>query len=290
MATATINAPAKINLFLRITGKRPDGYHNLYSLICPVSLYDTLSFNFATDEISVSCQHPDVPEDQTNLAFRAADLFFRNAFKGDVLPSGKVGIHIQKNIPVGAGLGGGSSDAASVLTTLNDHFGNPFSTEELMGLGTKIGADVPFFMLGTPALASGIGDQLTPFAHLPQWSVLLVYPNVNVSTAWVYKNLTLRLTKDEKKLSSFHFDGRFFNVGRHLVNDLESVTERAIPVIGKIKSMLLANGAAWALMSGSGSAVYGLFKNVQRAKAACTALCDDQENENWTFYIADLLI
>jgi 4-diphosphocytidyl-2-C-methyl-D-erythritol kinase len=118
--------------------------------------------------------------------------------------------------------------------------------------------------------------------------VLLVYPNEAVSTAWVYKNLNLRLTKDEKKLSKFHFDGRFFNVDTHLVNDLEAVTERAFPVINEIKRLLLAHGAAGAMMSGSGSTVFGLFADTERAKSARTALCNNQRYQNWTLYVADL--
>ncbi|BBO71717.1 4-diphosphocytidyl-2-C-methyl-D-erythritol kinase [Desulfosarcina alkanivorans] len=290
MGTVTIKAPAKINLFLRITGKRPDGYHDLYSLMCPLALYDTLSLVFCGSGISVFCDHPGIPEDSSNLAFCSAERFFDAAFDGNIPPGGGLAIHIEKNIPVGAGLGGGSSDAAAVLTALNRHFGQPLSPPALMALGARIGADIPFFILGVPALASGTGDRLSPFPHLTPWTALLVYPNEAVSTAWVYKNLNLRLTKDEKKLSKFHFDGRFFNVDEHLVNDLECVTEKAIPVIKGIKRLLLAHGAAGAMMSGSGSTVFGLFADPERANSAYTALCNNQQSQNWTLYVADLLI
>ena len=286
----TFRAPAKINLFLRITGRRADGYHTLYSLMCPVSLYDTLTFDFGMSELSVSCSHPDVPQDATNLAVIAARRFFEAAFDGRLPPSGGVHIHIRKRIPVGAGLGGGSSDAAAVLESLNRYYAAPLSVSTLMRVGARVGADVPFFLLGGPALASGIGDRLVSFPHLPFWTVLLVYPNVAVSTAWVYKNLNLRLTKDKKKLSRFHFDGRFFSVPEHLVNDLEPVTERAFPVIKEIKRLLLAHGAAGAMMSGSGSTVFGLFTDAKRADSAHSALGDNQLNQNWTIHIADLLI
>jgi 4-diphosphocytidyl-2-C-methyl-D-erythritol kinase len=290
MDTVIIKAPAKINLFLRITGKRPDGYHDLYSLLCPLALYDTLSLAFGGAGISVSCSHPGVPEDASNLAVRSAERFFDAAFDGAIPSMGGVIIHIEKKIPLGAGLGGGSSDAAAVLTALNHHFGRPLSPSALMAIGARIGADVPFFIFGAPALATGIGDQLDPFPHLTPWTALLVYPNEVVSTAWVYKNLNLRLTKDEKKLSKFHFDGRFFNVDEHLVNDLEPVTERALPVIKEIKRLLLAYGAAGAMMSGSGSTVFGLFADPDRAISAYTALCNNQQSQNWTLYVADLLI
>ena len=285
-----VKTPAKINLFLRITGKRPDGYHELYTLMCPLALYDTLTLNAGGTGIVVVCDHPGVPEDSSNLAAHSAHLFLKTAFAGNSLPISGLTIHIDKKIPVGAGLGGGSSDAAAVLMALNDHFGQPLALPALTTLGTRLGADVPFFIRGAPALATGIGDRLEPFPHLTPWTALLVYPNEVVSTAWVYKNLNLRLTKEEKKLSKFHFDGRLFNVNEHLVNDLEPVTERAFPVIRAIKRLLLAHGAAGAMMSGSGSTVFGLFADHERAISVCTALRDNQQNKNWTLYVADLLI
>jgi 4-diphosphocytidyl-2-C-methyl-D-erythritol kinase len=118
----------------------------------------------------------------------------------------------------------------------------------------------------------------------------VIYPGEVVSTAWVYKNLNLRLTKDEKKLSKFHFDGRIFKVDDHLVNDLETVTVKSFPVIKQIKRLLLAHGAVGAMMSGSGSAVFGLYESPKRAISAYTALCNNQQSQNWTLYVADLLI
>ena len=258
--------------------------------MCPVSLYDTLFLDFDTADIRVYCDHPDVPEDQTNLAARAAALFFDRLRGSNILTGKKVTIRIEKRIPVGAGLGGGSSDAAAVLTALNDAFGCPFSEAELLAIGVALGADVPFFIRGVPAIATGIGERLIPYGKLSKWSVLLVYPNVNVSTAWVYKNLNLRLTKDEKKLSKFHFDNRVFDPGRDLVNDLEPVTEGQNPVVGQLKRQLLNHGAIGALMSGSGSTVFGLYENAQQAEKACSALFHYQEDDNWFFYLADLLI
>jgi len=291
MHWVTVKAPAKINLFLYITGKRPDGYHNLFSLMCPVALYDTVRLTFGTGGIAVTCDYPGVPEDSSNLAVHAAARFFDAAFDGKMPPAaGGLTIHIEKKIPLGAGLGGGSSDAAAVLRALNHYFGHPLSTSSLMNLGAGIGADVPFFIFGAPALASGIGDRLEPFPRLTPWTVLLVYPNEPVSTAWVYKNLNLRLTKDEKKLSKFHFDGRIFNVDNDLVNDLEAVTVRAHPVIKEIKRLLLAHGAAGAMMTGSGSTVFGLFTDAGQAESARTILGYNQQSQNWTLYVADLLI
>lgn len=290
MEPLRLKAPAKINLFLRITGKRPDGYHDLVSLMCPLALHDSLTLTPGGKGIRVLCDYPGVPQDATNLAARSAKLFFETAFTDTSPPVSGLCIQIEKQIPVGAGLGGGSSDAAAVLTALNNHWGQPLSSSEMMALGARIGADVPFFVMGAPALATGIGDRLEPFPHLSPWTAVLVYPNEAISTAWVYKNLNLRLTKDEKKLSKFHFDGRFFNVDEHLVNDLEAVTIRALPVIKVIKRLLLAHGAAGAMMSGSGSTVFGLFADPKRAISACTALGNHQQSQNWTLYVADLLI
>ncbi len=288
MEPLIVRAPAKINLFLRITGRRPDGYHDLLSLMCPVGLYDTLRLWFDRPGISVSCAHPDVPEDSSNLVVRAAALFFEAAKKGE----GDLGVHIalEKQIPVGAGLGGGSSDAAAVLMALNDHFGAPLNNPELKRLGARIGADVPFFVCGRPAVASGIGDRLEAFSHLDHWTALLVYPNASISTAWVYKNLNLRLTKEEKKLRNSYFDDRLFSMEKHLVNDLEPVTERALPVIGEIKRLLKANGAKGAMMTGSGSTVFGLYTDNHQAMMAHDALLGLAESREWTVLAAELLV
>ncbi len=289
MAPIRVAAPAKINLFLHITGKRPDGYHNLLSLMCPIGLYDTLVFTPAAGG-KVTCDHPDVPQDESNMAARSVRLFMETVFANSGGTRSEFSIQIEKRIPVGAGLGGGSSDAAAVLTFLNDHYGQPLSRPALMALGARIGADVPFFIFGAPALASGIGDRLEPVAGLTPQCALLVYPNRVVSTAWVYKNLNLRLTKDEKELRKLHFNGRYFNAAEHLVNDLEPVTAKAFPVITQIKRWLLANGADGAMMAGSGSTVFGLYANHERATMARSALCNHRQGHDWSVFVADLLI
>jgi 4-diphosphocytidyl-2-C-methyl-D-erythritol kinase len=256
--------------------------------MCPVALYDTLTFKSGHGG-EITCDHPGVPENETNLAMMASRLFMKSAFGTEGGRETSFSIHIEKKIPVGAGLGGGSSNAAAVLKFLNDHYGRPLSTPELMKLGVKIGADVPFFIFGAPAIASGIGDRLEPFVQLDPWRVLVIYPNLVVPTAWVYKNLNLRLTKGEKELRKLHFDNQYFNVVEHLVNDLEPVTETAFPIIKEIKRLLLANGADGAMMSGSGSAVFGLFANNERALSARTALCNSPQCRNWSIFAADLL-
>jgi 4-diphosphocytidyl-2-C-methyl-D-erythritol kinase len=274
---------AKINLFLHITGKRPDGYHNLISLMCRIGLYDTLSLTFNVGKTAVSCSHPEVPEDETNLAHKAANLFLKtlNAGKG-------VKIFIDKKIPVGAGLGGGSSNAAAVLLGLNRFYGSPYSRKELMDMGLSIGADVPFFIFGKPAIAGGIGEKLKEYNALEPCHVLLIFPEFNVSTADVYKKLNLGLTKCEKELKKFILNREStFDVKRHLCNDLETVTSSIYPEIEAAREALVKNGAEGVLMSGSGPSVFGLFHDLEKAKKAYDRL---SRKSGWQFFLVDMLI
>ena len=255
-----ILSPAKINLFLQILGKRPDGYHDLITLMCCIGLYDTVSLTFGGKDITVSCDHPDVPEDETNLAFGAARLFFKKVKKNE-----GVTISIKKKIPVAAGLGGGSSNAAAVFLGLNRYYGYPISTDELMSMGISLGADVPFFIFQKPAIASGIGEKLEAYQNLKNLKILLVFPGFSISTADVYKKLNLGLTKCEKKLKSFLLNKQRFDPRYHLCNDLEAVTASEYPVIKTVKEALLNQGALGALMTGSGSTIFGLFSDSNAA-------------------------
>ncbi len=256
-------SPAKINLFLRVTGKRADGYHNLQTLMCGITLFDTLLFDFDQSNIRLCCSHPEVPEDNSNLAWRAADIFLRNL--GSVCG---VKITIEKKIPVGAGLGGGSSNAATVLKVLNRYFGLKFSDDQLRDMSLEVGADVPFFISGRPAFAEGVGEKLQIVDHLKPFHVLLVNPGFSVSTATVYKNLNLGLTKCEKKTTKFPFEGISADIPEILCNDLETVTEKMFPDIARTKSQLIQLGAEGALMSGSGPTVFGLFSDADQAGKA----------------------
>lgn len=277
-----IHSPAKINLFLKITGKRPDGYHDLITLMCCIDLYDTISIAFNAKKISVICNNPKVPEDKTNLAHRAATLFFKSLNKQEC-----VEICINKNIPVGAGLGGGSSNAASVLLGLNHYYGSPFSQEELMSMGQSIGADVPFFIFKKPAIASGIGGNLEAYEGLTPYKILLIYPGFSVSTTKVYNNFNLGLTKIKKK-HNFHLSkNQEFNIEYHLYNDLEKVTASWYPDIIAIKDALLRHGARGALMTGSGPTIFGLFSNTEKAQSANYSF---SKNKKWQLFLADMLV
>jgi 4-diphosphocytidyl-2-C-methyl-D-erythritol kinase len=276
-----IFSPAKINLFLQILGKRSDGYHDLITLMCCIGLYDTVSLTFGVKDIAVSCHHPVVPEDDTNLAFGAAHLFFTTLNKNE-----GVKIFIQKQIPVAAGLGGGSSNAAAVLLGLNRYYGYPFSTEELMSMGLSIGADVPFFIFQRPAIASGIGEKLEAYQNLKNLKILLVFPGFSVSTADVYKKLNLGLTKCKKKLKGFLLNKQRFDPRYHLCNDLEAVTASEYPVIKTIKEALLCHGALGALMTGSGPTIFGLFSDSNAASEASHALF---RTHKWKMHLADMI-
>jgi 4-diphosphocytidyl-2-C-methyl-D-erythritol kinase len=278
-----IRAPGKINLFLRVTGKRPDGYHDLISLMCCIGIYDELDLVFGQRRTRITCADPDVPEDETNLAHRAADLFFNTA----QMKRG-VQITIKKNIPVGAGLGGGSSDAAAVLNALNARFDMLFPMDELHAMGRSLGADVPFFIHQKPAIATGIGDILEPFDKLIPMPLVVVYPSVAVSTAQVYKNLNLRLTKNKKK-NSYNVFKMDWNrdAPRLLHNDLEDAACNICHDIRCAKEALISHGASGALMTGSGSSVFGLFNN--RAAADRASQDISASNRNWRLFVTRLL-
>ena len=287
-----ILSPAKINLFLNVTGKRPDGYHELVTLMSQISLYDVMTFKFELPGISVLCDNPQVPDNQGNLVFKAAKLFY------DRLPvtledssatgcRGGVSITIEKHIPVAAGLGGGSSNAGRTLLHLNQYHGRPFSAAELNAMGLAAGADVPFFLQEKPALATGIGERLKPYKGLKVLPIVLACPDISVSTGAVYKNLNLGLTKCGKKLRNFFSGGPEFDVKHDACNDLETVTIPKYPVISDIKRELLQMGADVALMSGSGPAVFGIYSDLRKARRACEWL---SARRPWRLFVAETLI
>jgi len=275
-------SPAKINLFLHIIGKRPDGYHDVVTLMCCVGLYDTIFLDFSSKEISVACTHPLVPHDHANLACRAAKLFLDRINRKE-----GVGITIEKQIPVGAGLGGGSSNAATVMLGLNRFYGHPLSRETLIELGGGIGADVPFFIGRKPAIATGVGDKLEPYCGLEPYTAIVVFPGFSLSTADMFKSFNLRLTKPVEKTKILFFKNKRFDIQRHLCNDFEEIAATKHPEIAAMKNILLKNGAIGALMSGSGSAVYGLFRDRNSAGKAYPALC---RQGSWQVFVADVIL
>jgi 4-diphosphocytidyl-2-C-methyl-D-erythritol kinase len=282
-----ILSPAKINLFLEIKGRRSDGYHTLRTLMCPVGIYDRIELDFSGSQIRVSCSHPAVPQDETNLAWQAAALFFaRLSQRRRPETLSGLNVRIEKQIPVAAGLGGGSSNAAAVMIGLNRYCGEPFSLEEMAAMGLEIGADTPFFIRGCPAIATGIGERLQPYTALKPYPVLIIYPGIPISTAEVYKNLDLALTNCKKKLKDFPLKQAAFDPARHACNDLETVTLSRFEDVRTAKLALLKHGASVALMSGSGSAVFGLFDDSRRAREAHAALIN---YKSWKVFFTELV-
>ena len=280
-----ILSPAKINLFLYVTGKRADGYHDIVSLMCCISLCDEIILQFGMKSNTVVCSHPHVPQNETNLAYRAAQLFLNRLDANG--GSDGVCITINKYIPVAAGLGGGSSNAASVLLGLNHFYGRPFSIDQLMSMGISLGADVPFFLFQKPAIATGIGETLEEFDGLHPFNILLISPEVSVSTAEIYRKLNLRLTKCKKKLTNTPLKKHGFDVALHLCNDLETVTASIHPEILSAKEHLLNHGAEGALMSGSGPTVFGLYADIERARQAKDALSYEVDGR---LFLANLMV
>ena len=274
-------APAKVNLFLRIIGQRPDGYHLLDSLMAPVSLYDELEITAertvgTEPHIRVRCNNPIIPTDQSNLAYRAAALLCQEAGIG-----AHITITLHKNIPAGAGLGGGSSDAAAVLKMLNQAFSLGLNTDHLCRLAAQLGADIPFFVPCQMARVGGIGEVLTPLPPLPQRWLVVVVPGFPVSTPWAYQRFdALQPDLPESQPHAIDrtppLDTQQWPSAALFVNDLERAVLPEYPLIADRKKQLSALGAEVALMSGSGSAVFGIFKTQEAATHAAAALAGSE--------------
>ena len=258
---------AKINLALDVIKKREDNYHELSMIMQSIGLYDTLTIN-KTDKagINLSSDKPYLPTDSKNVAYKATELFFQRA----EIKCG-IDIFIEKNIPVGAGLGGGSSNAAAVLLALNDIFGQPIKHEELIELGKTAGADVPFCMLGGCAHAGGIGEKLTSINSALNVTYVLVKPKLSISTSEVYQGLDISQIDsrpDIDEVISGITAGDIRKISANTANVLESVVLKRHPGIEKLKIKMKNFGAKIALMSGSGSTVFGMFTDKHKAYKA----------------------
>ncbi|MGZ3578755.1 MAG: 4-(cytidine 5'-diphospho)-2-C-methyl-D-erythritol kinase [Syntrophales bacterium] len=272
-------APAKVNLYLRVLGKRSDGFHDISTLMQRISLYDELIFTRTDHGIRLSCPGSTIPEDNNNIVYRAADALLSR------LPH-PPGIHItiRKRIPVGAGLGGGSSNAATALVTLNELMDFHYNTDDLMKIGAKLGADVPFFIFGRTAWASGIGDRLRIAENIPPLWFVLINPGFEISTKAVYESLNLRLTKrvvNYKCPVLCTVD----EIVKGLHNDLERVTLVLHSILRYFKNILVQNGALGALMSGSGPTVMGIFMDEEGAIAAKKDI-EKTRGSEWSVFAA----
>jgi 4-diphosphocytidyl-2-C-methyl-D-erythritol kinase len=255
-------APAKINLCLHVLGKRADGYHELCMLMQRVSLYDRIRIFLSADPgVRVFCPRLPLATGEENIAARAARKILEFAAY-----SGGVEIHIDKEIPVAAGLGGGSSDAATVLMAMNELLETGLSREALMAVGLQLGADVPFFIFESAAWAAGIGEKLEKASTFQDVWYLLVNPGFSVSTAQVYGKLQLTSVGDVARLP--RFSGTLEDLIGGLHNDLEQVTLRDYPEVAEIRRRMLELGAEGSLMSGSGPTVFGVFREREAARQA----------------------
>ena len=275
--------PAKINLGLFILGKRPDGYHDLETLFQMVSLYDTVELKSLENKIELTCDDSRVPADESNLMFRAARLL------QEAVPE-KTGLGcrmvLKKKIPMGAGLGGGSGNAAGVLIGLNRLWDLKLKRDELSKIAAQLGSDIPFFLCAPSALGQGRGERLTPLQPAKKFHVILVFPRVSMDTAEVYRSLNLNLTKNSKNINilrEFFSQSNIVSLGAHLHNDLEPVVIERLPVIDSIKQKLESLNADGVSLSGSGSAVFGVFESSQRAQEAY-ARCGE---EDWDTFLTE---
>ncbi len=258
-----LKACAKINLFLEVVSRRPDGYHELVTVFQAIDLHDEIELSPHENKITLTCSDPSLPVDSKNLAYRAAELL-----KEDSNTKIGVSIHLQKNIPSGAGLGGGSSDAATVLVGCNKLWNLNYTPEQLEKLGAQLGMDVPFFIQGGTALGVDRGETIKERFKSPTLSLVLVYPNLSVSTKKVYETLDAKPIKNirtaDNMIQAIHSNNPEL-ITNQLYNRLEEVTFSLHPEIKTLKQELIALGCLNAMMSGSGSAVFGICKNTSHA-------------------------
>lgn len=261
---AVARSYAKINLTLDVLGRRADGYHDVEMIMQTVSLFDLIIIDKTYSNIVVNTNLKYLPNNDKNIAYKAAKLFLEKTGA-----RGGVRIMIHKNIPVAAGLAGGSGNGAAVLCAMNKLFNADFSVEELCEMGAQLGADVPYCIVGGTQLASGIGEVLKPLPDMKKSTILIVKPPINVSTGTVYEqidNAPIETRPDTEKIIGALTDGDIKTVAENMCNVMESVTETMYPVIGGIKKKMLLNGASGAVMSGSGPSVFGIFEDENKAK------------------------
>lgn len=285
-ATLERLSPCKINLLLNILGKRADGFHELETIMQPVGVCDRLEFSRRGNGVQLTCSDPRLPTDARNLAHRAASAWLEAAGL-----AGGVAIHLEKRIPLAAGLGGGSGNAATTLLALEELFERPLGMERLRSLAAGLGSDVPFFLQEKPALATGRGEIIEPcepFAALRGAHVLLLHPGFGVSTAWAYQNLARfpralhgEAGRGQRLLGLLgKTDAR--TAGAEFYNSLEAPVLEKYPVLGLYQEFLRANGAVAAMMSGSGSTTFALFSSRSAAERVVEPLKQNFGESCWT--------
>ena len=313
MEVYDITANAKINLFLRICGKLPNGYHRLYTVMQEIDVADEVRVSIDDNKetgISVICDGFTDTDQKKNLCYKAADRFYAN-YHNKLVEDGYKNkirfpyteIALKKTIPFQAGMGGGSSDAAAILLVLQEHFGNPFSEEELNRIAVNIGADVPFFLYGGTCLCEGVGEEITQLEGAARWPVLIVKPPKGVSTprsfAQVDKtDIPAFDTHDyEKMFTSLREAGDdadkvrgILKEYKHIfVNDLQAPGIEEVPVISDIITSLDDEGSMISLMTGSGSAVFGIFASEEEAKRASGVMSEAHQYKDCQFIVTKMV-
>jgi 4-diphosphocytidyl-2-C-methyl-D-erythritol kinase len=265
-------APAKINLSLKILGRRNDGFHEIETLISPISLADKIDIEPQSRWIDFSCDDPTLPGGDENLAVRAAKAFFEKA-----KINGGVGIKLHKKIPHGAGLGGGSSDAAATLRALNEFFETKLPREELAKLGSTIGSDVSFFLFESAAVCKGRGEIVSPTKLEKQLSILLLKPGFSVSSGWAYSRW-----QDSKEIPKISYQPQNFD-GQSFANDLERPVFEKFVFLVQLKAWLLKQAEVGAaLMSGSGSTVFAVLRENADVDFVAKRAREELDREIWT--------
>lgn len=274
MSKLEIKAYAKINLGLDVVRRLENGYHEVKMVMQTVGIYDVLTFEKASEGIVITTDSGELPTDENNLIYKAARLM-----KERYGITEGVRIHLQKNIPIAAGMAGGSTDAAATLKGLNELFELGAGKQELQEIGVKIGADVPYCVLGGTALAEGIGEKLTSLSSAPECVLLVAKPDINVSTKFVYEHLDAAGVDKHPDIDGMVeaiAEGSLQGIVERMENVLETVTIPAHPIIATIKSRMKELGAVNSLMSGSGPTVFGIFVDRETAEKAYEQIKNEQ--------------
>lgn len=283
--TLTRKSPCKVNLVLNILGRRADGFHELETLFLPVPLFDGLTLSYRSEGFLLTCSHASLPTDSTNLVHRAAMAFFD---KTGMRP--EVHIHLEKNLPLAAGLGAGSANAAVTLRLLNDHFGAPLDGSTLDGLAAALGSDVNFFLQDQPALATGRGEQIRPVGEFPIFNgrgMLLYHPGFGVPTPWAFRELADFPAARDGQAGRAAETAKAFRNGPWevatglLYNALEKPVFRKYPILQIYQEFLLGQGARAALMCGSGSTTFALFDTLNAARASVSPFLEQFGTTGW---------
>jgi len=283
-------SPCKVNLVLNILGKRTDGFHELETLMHPVRLFDRLDFERGARGVQLTCSEPSLPVDPRNLVHRAAAAFLDKAGIKD-----GVRLHLEKNIPIAAGLGGGSGNAATTLLGLNELFESPLSARELHEIAAGLGSDIPFFLQERPALATGRGEKvesLDPFAVLSGRCWVLIHPGFGIATAWAYRELARfpealqgRAGRAAAVAESLR-QGATSHACAGLYNSLEAPALEKYPVLALYQEFLRERGAFGALMSGSGSTTFALMPDLATAHRVLEKFRERFGTAAWTLAVA----